>query len=85
MFNTNRNLPAHTSREVLMILGGLTTCDPSNIDATIEVFLRCLLYFVRNHSSGILIDLLSGPSTGEYPLLNYRFNCRSIFVQEDRR
>ncbi|KAH7960073.1 hypothetical protein HPB49_016743 [Dermacentor silvarum] len=36
-----RHLPVHTSREVLVILGSLTTCDPGNIHATIETMRRC--------------------------------------------
>ncbi|KAH9384945.1 hypothetical protein HPB48_026976 [Haemaphysalis longicornis] len=31
-----RHLPVHTSREVLIVLGSLTTCDPGNIHTTIE-------------------------------------------------
>lgn len=32
---TLRMLPAHASREILVIMGSLTTCDPSDIGATI--------------------------------------------------
>lgn len=31
-----RNLPKHTSKEVLMIMASLTTCDPSDIQTTID-------------------------------------------------
>nr|CAG4646251.1 EOG090X05VA [Macrothrix elegans] len=31
-----KNMPAHTSREVLILLGGLTTCDPGDIRQTIK-------------------------------------------------
>lgn len=30
-------LPSHASREVLIIMGSLTTCDPTDINGTIEV------------------------------------------------
>ena len=30
-------LPSHASREILVIMGSLTTCDPSNIMTTINV------------------------------------------------
>lgn len=33
-------LPSHASREVLVIMGSLTTCDPSDINVTIDVRLR---------------------------------------------
>ncbi|XP_064459620.1 general transcription factor IIH subunit 2-like [Ornithodoros turicata] len=32
-----KHLPSHTSREVLVILGSLTTCDPGDIYSTIEM------------------------------------------------
>jgi Ssl1-like len=30
-------LPTHASREILVILGSLTTCDPGDINVTIQV------------------------------------------------
>ncbi|XP_072035956.1 general transcription factor IIH subunit 2-like [Amphiura filiformis] len=43
--NTLRHMPGHASREVLIILGSLTTCDPSNIHDTITAMkehnIRC--------------------------------------------
>lgn len=30
-------LPSHASREILVIMGSLTTCDPGDINTTIEV------------------------------------------------
>lgn len=33
---TMKNLPQHTSKQVLIIMGSLTTCDPSDIDVTIK-------------------------------------------------
>lgn len=33
---TFRNLPKHTSKEVIILMGSLTTCDPSDINKTIE-------------------------------------------------
>lgn len=34
---TLKMVPSHASREILMILGSLTTCDPGDINETIEV------------------------------------------------
>ena len=38
-------MPAHSSREVVVIMGSLTTCDPTDISVTIEeakkLGLRC--------------------------------------------
>ncbi|CAN8015423.1 unnamed protein product [Ixodes persulcatus] len=36
-----RHLPTHTSREVLVVMGSLTTCDPSDIHKTIETMQKC--------------------------------------------
>lgn len=35
-------LPSHTSREILVVFGSLTTCDPGNIQETMEVFIFCV-------------------------------------------
>lgn len=32
-----RHMPGHASREILVIMGSLTTCDPGNIHDTIQV------------------------------------------------
>lgn len=34
--STLKMIPAHASREILVIMGSLTTCDPTNINSTIE-------------------------------------------------
>lgn len=36
-----RHLPTHASKEILVILGSLTTCDPSDIEETIESLAKC--------------------------------------------
>lgn len=33
-------LPSHASREILVIMGSLTTCDPTDINNTIEVNIK---------------------------------------------
>lgn len=38
-------LPSHASREILIIAGSLTTCDPSDINNTINVSFIYLLLF----------------------------------------
>ena len=32
-----KHLPLHTSREILIVYGSLTTCDPGEVQATIDV------------------------------------------------
>jgi len=39
-----RNMPAHASREILILMGSLTTCDPGDIEAVIE---ECVKLNVR--------------------------------------
>ena len=34
------HLPTHSSREILIIYGSLTTCDPGNIHDTLEACIR---------------------------------------------
>lgn len=36
-------LPSHASREILVIMGSLTTCDPTDINTTIEVCMNVIL------------------------------------------
>ncbi|XP_067943658.1 general transcription factor IIH subunit 2-like isoform X2 [Watersipora subatra] len=35
-YHTLKHVPAHTSKEVIVIMGSLTTCDPSDIQGTIS-------------------------------------------------
>jgi len=35
-FSTLKNMPGHTSREILLLMGSLTTCDPGDIQETIN-------------------------------------------------
>lgn len=39
-----KNFPSHASREVLLIMSSLTTCDPGDINETIKVILFYILY-----------------------------------------
>ena len=32
----SQNMPSHTSREILLLMGSLTTCDPGDIQDTIN-------------------------------------------------
>lgn len=53
-------LPSHASREILVIMGSLTTCDPSDINVTIEVggsivFLTLLIKAYQNLSEIFLL------------------------------
>lgn len=43
-----RHLPPHTSREILIIYAALTTCDPGEIEATIQVsLLKCYFLYLQ--------------------------------------
>jgi len=52
-------MPAHTSKEILVIFSSLTTCDPGNIYELIKVSLNefngCLLLWFVRCVDGILI------------------------------
>lgn len=41
-------LPSHASREILVLMGSLTTCDPSDINLTIEVKQNCTIIVCRS-------------------------------------
>lgn len=48
-----RLLPSHASKEILIIVGALTTCDPGDINETIKVYIN--IYFI---TINIIIYLL---------------------------
>lgn len=50
-----KNLPKHTSKEVLMLIGSLTTCDPSDINATIK---SCVDHNVRCSIIGLAAEVM---------------------------
>lgn len=39
-----RLLPSHASKEILIIVGALTTCDPGDINETIKVYTNNNIY-----------------------------------------
>ena len=39
-----RLLPSHASKEILIIVGALTTCDPGDINETIKVYINNDIY-----------------------------------------
>lgn len=39
-----RLLPSHASKEILIIVGALTTCDPGDINETIKVYTNSNIY-----------------------------------------
>ena len=41
---TLKMVPAHASREILLILGSLTTCDPGDINETVDVCISVLVF-----------------------------------------
>lgn len=40
MINVIRHLPTHASREIVVVFGSLTTCDPGNIHDTLRALIR---------------------------------------------
>ena len=50
-----RNLPKHTSKEVLILMGSLTTCDPSDINTTIKA---CVEHNVRCSVVGLSAEVM---------------------------
>lgn len=42
---TLKNMPSHTSREILMVAGSLTSCDPGDIHSTIKVRIVVVLFY----------------------------------------
>lgn len=47
VYYPSRHVPSHASKEVLVVMGSLTTCDPGNIFPVIEVSLISLLILQR--------------------------------------
>jgi transcription initiation factor TFIIH subunit 2 len=50
-----RNLPKHTSKEILLIIGSLTTCDPSDINVSIKA---CADHNVRCSIIGLAAEVM---------------------------
>lgn len=44
-----RLLPSHSSKEILIIIGALTTCDPGDINETIRVCFVIRVHILRTH------------------------------------
>jgi transcription initiation factor TFIIH subunit 2 len=44
-----RMLPSHASREILILMGSLTTCDPGDISLTVQVSISSLLEEILCH------------------------------------
>ncbi|XP_023243167.1 general transcription factor IIH subunit 2-like [Centruroides sculpturatus] len=68
---TLRNMPGHTSREVLIIMGSLTTCDPGNIYTTIETM---KMHNIRCSVIGLAAELrvcraLTNTTAGSYHVI----------------
>lgn len=49
-------LPSHASKEILVIIGALTTCDPGDINETIRV---CLCMYTRARMWSIFASKMS--------------------------
>lgn len=66
-----RHIPSHASREIIVILGSLATCDPSNIKSTIETLKR---YHIWCSVVGLVAEvyickLLSTETKGSYSVM----------------
>lgn len=49
-----RLLPSHASKEILIIVGALTTCDPGDINETIQVYVRMCDAMIRSKCNKVI-------------------------------
>lgn len=58
-----RLLPSHASKEILIIIGALTTCDPGDINETIRV---CFIAFIESNSAlkALNVEIISESEIG---------------------
>lgn len=68
---TLKNMPSHSSREILIILGSLTTCDPGDVNLTVKVLKS---YNIRCSIVGLAAELhvcklLSKQTGGSYGVI----------------
>ncbi|OQR79357.1 general transcription factor IIH subunit 2-like [Tropilaelaps mercedesae] len=79
--NVLQHMPAHSSREIIIILGSLTTCDPTDIGETIseakKLGLRCS---VIGLAAEVHVCRQLTKITGEFLLLFVPKSCCSIVV-----
>ncbi|XP_053211624.1 general transcription factor IIH subunit 2-like [Panonychus citri] len=75
-----KHLPAHTSKEVLVIFGSLTTCDPSDINETIESLVK---YNIRVSVIGLAAEVkicstIAKLTKGTYDVIMDETNCKDL-------
>ena len=85
-----RHMPGHASREVLIVMGSLTTCDPDNIISTISVshhtvcqknitvVLFCFVGYLRKNSEISLTKIYSNKDL-QFPVSIYKNICHNNY------
>lgn len=68
-------LPSHASKEILVIVGALTTCDPGDINETIQV---CFVYCMRVRARVYYLCVVCFVFVPETYLSQYLFVCFRI-------
>ncbi|XP_063901057.1 general transcription factor IIH subunit 2-like protein [Zophobas morio] len=75
-----RNVPSHTSREVLMIIGSLTSCDPSNIFSTIkevkEAEITCSVVGLGAHMK--ICQTIADATHGRYDVILHEHHFKEV-------
>lgn len=46
-------MPGHASREILILFGSLTSCDPGDILETVQV-MQLVIYQIKNYRTGTI-------------------------------
>lgn len=82
-FISFRHMPPHTSKEVLVIMGSLTTCDPSNIHTTIDL---CAKSHIRCSVIGLAAEVficksLAAKTNGTYNVIMDETHYRDSIFQ----
>ncbi|XP_014662476.1 PREDICTED: general transcription factor IIH subunit 2-like isoform X2 [Priapulus caudatus] len=80
---TLRYMPGHTSREILIILGSLTTCDPGDVSKTIK---ELASYNIRSSVIGLAAEVrvcakLCKGTRGKYGVILDECHFKDILMQ----
>jgi transcription initiation factor TFIIH subunit 2 len=81
-----RHIPSHASREVLVVMGSLTSCDPGNIFTTIEELSK---QSIRVNIIGLaaevrLCKLITQKTQGVYSVIMNESHFRDLMIQHCR-
>jgi transcription initiation factor TFIIH subunit 2 len=84
--NSLKHIPSHASREVLVVMGSLTSCDPGNIFTTIEELSK---QSIRVNIIGLaaevrLCKLITQKTQGVYSVIMNESHFRDLMIQHCR-